>query len=125
MPTRLSRDFVNAIADRDEAALRALVRPDLLFRACSPLDSWETFTRDDFVRILFTDFFPPECRIIAVHRLDIDVIGDMQVVGYRLEVERGGRTYLIQQQGFLEIQDEVVSTALLVGSGFHDEAKDL
>ena len=71
-PTSASASL-DAIAAQDAAALKALLAPDVNFRALTPGKSWESEDADAVVDdVILGKWFPPERSITAILRVDRD-----------------------------------------------------
>lgn len=119
MPTNLGERFANAIAAKDAVALRALLAPDVNFRAVTPGKFWE---RDDAEAVvddvILGKWFSPERSITAILRVDCDTVGTVDHVAYRFRTRRPDGDFVIEQQAYLEAEDNRISRLEILCSGF-------
>ena len=89
MTEHIGERFARALANKDAAALKALLRTDVDFKAMTPGKFWEAHDADMIVddTILGT-WFQPERRITETLAVDTDTLGSMDRVGYRFQVRR-------------------------------------
>ena len=119
MPERVGERFARAIATKDSAGLKELLRPDIDFRAMTPAKFWEATDRDEVVdETMLGTWFSPERRIVEVLALETDTLGSRERVGYRFRVERPDGEFVIEQQAFLETDGETISWLRILCSGF-------
>jgi hypothetical protein len=89
MTTNLGERFVNAIAVKDAVALRALLAPDVNFRAVTPGKFWEGDDANAVVDdVILGKWFSTERSITAILRVDCGTLGTVQRPGVRSSVVR-------------------------------------
>ena len=111
--------FARALAAKDSAGLKALLSPDVDFRAMTPSRFWESNDVDVIVdeTILGTWFTPPR-RIAELVAVETGRIGSLERVAYRLIVDRPDGHFTIEQQAYYETDGSAISWMRLMCSGF-------
>jgi hypothetical protein len=111
--------FARALADKDAAGLKALLRPDVDFRAMTPTRFWESRDVDVIVdeTILGTWFAPPR-RIVELVAVETGSIGSLERVAYRFVVDRPDGQFVIEQQAYYETDGATISWMRIMCSGF-------
>lgn len=119
MTEHLGERFARALANKDAAALKALLRPDVDFKAMTPGKFWEAHDADMVVddTILGT-WFDPERRITETIAVDTDTLGSMERVGYRFQVRRPDGEFTIEQQAYYETDGDRISWLRIMCTGF-------
>ena len=119
MAMPLGEQFARAVADRDAAALKALVRSDVDFRALTPAKFWESTDVDVVVddTILGT-WFSPERKITEVLSVEADAVGSLEHVAYRFRVSRPDGEFVLEQQAYFQTVGGMISWLRIMCSGF-------
>ena len=119
MTEHIGERFARALADRDAAALKALLRTDVDFKAMTPGKFWEAHDADMIVddTILGT-WFQPERRITETLAVDTDTLGSMDRVGYRFQVRRPDGEFTIEQQAYYVTAGDKMSWLRIMCTGF-------
>jgi hypothetical protein len=111
--------FAHAIAAKDRDEVLHALSPMVDFRGLTPSNIWEAATGEDFVDgVLFGKWFGPNSKIHALQRVEIDAFADTERVSYRLELERDGRQFLLEQQAYYRTTEGRISWLRIVCSGF-------
>jgi ketosteroid isomerase-like protein len=119
MPARVGERFAQALADKDAAGLKALLRPDVDFRAMTPHKFWEATDADVIVdKTVLGTWFAPDRRISEVLGVETDSVGSLNRVGYRFKVQRPDGEFIIEQQAYFETDGEKISWLRIMCSGF-------
>jgi|KBSMisStaDraftv2_1062788.scaffolds.fasta_scaffold105233_1 hypothetical protein len=119
IPTDLGERFAYAIAAQDAVALKALLAPDVIFRALTPGKSWESEGADAVVDdVILGKWFPPERSITAILRVDRGAVGAVGHVAYRFRARRPDGDFIIEQQAYLETDDDRICWLQILCSGF-------
>jgi hypothetical protein len=119
MAERVGERFARAVATKDAAGLKELLRHDVDFRAMTPAKFWEATNRDEVVdETMLGTWFKPERHIIEILAVDTDTVGSRERVGYRFRVERPDGEFVIEQQAYLETEDDKISWLRIMCSGF-------
>lgn len=119
MTEHIGERFARALADKDAAALKALLRHDVDFKAMTPGRFWEAHDAEVIVddTILGT-WFDPERRITETLAVDTDTLGSMDRVGYRFQVRRPDGDFTIEQQAYYTTDGERISWLRIMCTGF-------
>ncbi len=111
--------FAKALAAKDAAGLKDVLRPGVDFRAMTPSRFWESADVDDIVdgTILGT-WFAPDREILSVLGVDEDHDSPVDRVAYRLRVRLPDGEYLVEQQAYYETVDDRISWLRIMCTGF-------
>jgi len=111
--------FARALADKDSARLKALLRPDVDFRAMTPTRFWESNDADEIVddTILGT-WFDPSRQITDLVAVETDSIGSIKRVAYRFTVDRPDGAFTIEQRVYYESDGTKIGWMRLMCTGF-------
>ena len=119
MTEHIGERFARALADRDAAALKALLRTDVDFKAMTPGKFWEAHDVDVIVdETLLGTWFEPERRITETLAVDTDTLGPMDRVGYRFQVRRTDGEFTIEQQAYYVTDGDRISWLRIMCTGF-------
>ena len=119
MPDVIGERFARALADKDAAGLKALLRSDVDFRAMTPGKFWEATDVDVIVdETMLGMWFAPERQIDDLLAVDTDRVGSLDRVGYRFKVTRPDGDFVIEQQAYYETDGEQISWLRIMCSGF-------
>jgi hypothetical protein len=119
MTEHIGERFAGALADRDAAALKALLRTDVDFKAMTPGKFWEAHDVDVIVdETMLGTWFEPERRITETLAVDTDTLGPMDRVGYRFRVRRPDGEFTIEQQAYYVTDGDQISWLRIMCSGF-------
>ncbi len=119
MADRLGERFAQALADKDAAGLKGLLRSDVDFRAMTPGKFWEATDVDVIVdETMLGTWFEPQRKITEVLAIESDSLGEMDRVGYRFKVNRPEGEFVIEQQAYYETDGEKISWLRIMCSGF-------
>jgi hypothetical protein len=119
MTKGIGERFARALADKDAAELKTLLRSDVDFRAMTPGKFWEPSGVDAIVdETMLGTWFAPDRQITEVLAVDSDRVGSLDRVGYRFKVRRPDGEFVIEQQAYLETQDSQISWLRIMCSGF-------
>jgi hypothetical protein len=112
-------EFARALAGKDRAALKALLRPDVDFRAMTPSRFWESADADVVVDdILLGKWFEPTDDITELVDVETTHVGQRHRVGYRLKVSNADGEFLVEQQGYFDTDGERISWIRIMCAGF-------
>jgi hypothetical protein len=119
MTEHIGERFARALANKDAAALKALLRTDVDFKAMTPGKFWEAHDADMIVddTILGT-WFQPERRITETLAVDTDTLGSMDRVGYRFQVRCPDGEFTIEQQAYYVTDGDKMSWLRIMCTGF-------
>lgn len=110
--------FVEAIAAKDRAGLADLLNHHVAFRGLTPSDAWEAQDPDGVIAILLGSWFEPADHVKEILDVRTDPVAGRTQLRYRLRVESGGDSYLVDQQGYYDIVDGRIMRMSLVCAGF-------
>jgi ketosteroid isomerase-like protein len=119
MTDHVGTRFAQALADKDAAELKALLRPDVDFRAMTPGRFWESNDVDEIVdQTILGTWFDPERQITELVNVDTDSIGSVERVGYRFTVVRPDGDFTIEQQAYYQTDGATIAWLRIMCSGF-------
>jgi hypothetical protein len=111
--------LARSLAAKDAAALKAILRPDIDFRAMTPGKFWEATDVDGIVDETFLGtWFGSDRRIAEILAVETDEVGSLARVGYRFKVERPDGEFVIEQQAYFETDGETISWLRIMCTGF-------
>jgi hypothetical protein len=115
----IAEAFIDAVAQRDRAALSALLTPDVDFRGLTPSRPWEAHTPDDVVDVVLGNWFGEQDRIVAVTEVAHGrPVGDVRRVGYRLDGTNPDGAFTVEQQAYYRASMGQLSYLRVLCSGF-------
>ncbi len=115
----LGERFAVALAAKDAEALRTILAPDIDFKGLTPRKFWETREFDELIDIFFGTWFSVDKKIQGIAALEVgEAVGDIQRVGYRLDVATPGGPHTVEQQAYYTEQDGRLVYLRLLCSGF-------
>ena len=111
--------WARALAARDAAALKALLRADVDFRATTPGRFWESRDAEAVVddTILGT-WFAPEKGTIELLAVECSGVGPLQRVRYQLGVTGAHGTSLVEQVAYVRTDEGRISSLRVLCSGY-------
>ena len=119
----LGRHFAEALGHKDVAKLKALLRPDVEFRAMTPGRFWEADSADAVVDdILLGQWFEPSDEITEIFEVETATVGSRQRVGYRFGVTNGEGDFVVEQQAYFEPDGDQIGWLRIMCAGF--QARD-
>lgn len=119
MTEHIGERFARALAAKDSAALKALLRTDLDFKAMTPGKFWEAHDADVVVdETLLGTWFEHERHITETLAVDTDTLGSMDRVGYRFHVRRPDGEFTIEQQAYYVTDGDRISWLRIMCTGF-------
>ncbi|MCU1430779.1 MAG: hypothetical protein JWL83_4779 [Actinomycetia bacterium] len=123
MEMSVGERFARAVAAKDAPALLGLLAPTVDFRAMTPGRFWEANSAVELVDdVILGHWFEPSDRIEAIEGIENDVVVDRQRVGYRFRVTNDEGTFIVEQQAYLGVEDDVVSWLRVMCSGYRPVA---
>jgi hypothetical protein len=118
MDDSLGRQFVAALSRKDSVGLKALLRPDIDFRAMTPGQFWESHSAREVVDdILLGKWFEPSDEITEMISLETALVGRRQRVGYQLRVSNANGRYLMDQQAYYKPDGEKICWLRMMCAG--------
>ena len=105
------------------AKLKALLRPDVEFRAMTPGRFWEADSADAVVDdILLGQWFEPSDEITEIFEVETATVGSRQRVGYRFGVTNSEGDFVVEQQAYFEPDGDQIGWLRIMCAGF--QARD-
>jgi ketosteroid isomerase-like protein len=117
-PEAVALAFVRALVAKDRAALAATLAEDVDFRGLTPSDEWRATTPGEVAEIVFGSWFEPQDHIREVLETQSTKVADRHHVRYRFRVESDGETCLVEQHGYFDATEGLITRMSLVCSGF-------
>jgi len=118
-PQYLGDRFARSLAARDADALKAILRPDVDFRAMTPGDIWEATDAAAVVDdTMLGSWFSAERPIVELLAVDTDTLGTRHRVGYRLKVQLPDGDSVVEQQAYFDSDGEKISWLRIMCTGF-------
>jgi hypothetical protein len=121
MTEPLGAQYAQAVAAKDHDRVRALLHPELDFRAMTPSRVWEASGPDDVLAAL-RQWFDDNDVIEAVDRLETDEFADRERVGYRFYVRNSDGLHLVEQQAYLSERDGRIGWMRIMCAGYRPVA---
>lgn len=119
MAEGIGERFAHALADKDAAGMKALLAPEVDFRAMTPAKFWESNDVDAIVdETILGTWFAPERRITGVTAVETECLGSRDRVGYRFSVTRPDGDFTIEQQAYYTSQGGRITWLRIMCSGF-------
>ncbi len=110
--------FVDAISAKDRAGLADLFDHQVGFRGLTPHEAFEAQDPDGVIEILLGSWFEPPDHVKEILDVRTDPVAGRVQLRYRLRVESGGDSYLVDQQGYYDVVDGRIARMSLVCAGF-------
>jgi hypothetical protein len=117
-PTVLGSAFARAVGACDGDALRALLAPDVRFRAVTPSRSWDFDDAAGAVDTMVGRWFGGDRRVEEVESVVTGMVGDVVRVGYRFRATTPEGQAVVEQQAYLEVGDGKIRGVRLICSGY-------
>lgn len=115
--SRLGTQWAEALAGKDNAAVQALLHPELDFHAMTPGRVWDAESPSDVVDTVNT-WFGEDDEIESLEVLETDAFADRQRVGYRLRIRNGDGLHLVEQQAYLTERDGRIGWLRVMCAGY-------
>lgn len=107
----LGTELVHAIAAQDAGALRGLPSTPVTFRAVTPRRFWDAETAVDVAEVIVGAWFGPDKQVTNIISLATDIVGDVQMVSYRLSVDLESGPSVIEQVVYYTSTDDHIRSA--------------
>jgi hypothetical protein len=115
----IGESFASALARKDMEALRALLAPDVDFKALTPRRLWEASNPDGVLDILLGSWFEADDHIDGIVALEQgDDVEDMRRIGYRFDVVTPNGPHIVEQQAYYREHDDRLHYLRIMCSGF-------
>jgi hypothetical protein len=119
MTDHVGERFARALADKDSAGLKALLRPGVDFRAMTPTSFWESSDVDEIVdETILGRWFDPARHITELVSVETDTIGSLERVAYRFTVDRPDGQFTIEQQAYYETEGARIAWLRIMCTGY-------
>ena len=119
MSSTVGESFVAALAAKDPGALRAVLAPDLDFRALTPGRFWEASSADAVVDdVVLGHWFEPSDHITHVVRVETGTVAHRHRVSYRLAVTNDDGDHVVEQQAYYETDGTRITWLRIMCAGF-------
>jgi hypothetical protein len=119
MTEHLGEQFARALADKDAAGLKALLRPGVDFRAMTPSRFWASNDVDEIVdETILGTWFEPTRRITELVSVETGRMGSLERVAYRFTVDRPDGKFTIEQQAYFESDGATIAWLRIMCTGF-------
>lgn len=115
--TSAGEAFATAVGTGDRDALLRMLAPDVRFRAVTPSRLWEADSAAATAEVVLGTWFTPERRI-SVDRIDSDMIGACQRVGYRFRAVTREGPAIVEQQAYLDVEGDTITAVRIACTGF-------
>ena len=116
--TSLGAEFAQAIAAKDADRLRALLHPEIDFKALTPRRFWEASGPDEVATIVLGSWFGDGDDIEGVEHIDTDAFADRERVGYRFRVRNAEGSHVVEQQAYFTPDDGRIAWMRVVCAGY-------
>jgi hypothetical protein len=117
-PSTLGADFARALAAKDFGRILELMHPEIDFRGLTPSRHWEATDPGALISGVLREWFEDSDEILALERLESDVVADRERVGYRFSVRNPDGRFLVEQQAYLSARDGRIEWMRVLCSGF-------
>ena len=126
MENGLGRAYADALGRKDAPALKALLRPDVNFKAMTPSRFWESRSADEVVdEVLLGTWFGPLDEIAEILSVETDDVVSAQRVGYRFRVTNPTGRFVVEQQAYIEAEDGQISWLRVMCAGYRSEPPEV
>lgn len=109
--------FTDAVVARDFAAARALVHPEVDFRAMTPRRVWEADGPAEVEAVLRTWLADPDEEITAIEPLAASCVEDTARVGWIVRGRKADGPFVFEQQAYVRERDGQVGWLRVMCSG--------
>ena len=113
----LARRFVEALSTKDPEAIRAVLHPEIDFRALTPNRFWEAHDPNAVLEIVLGVWFPPHDELDELVLLDTDAFADREQVRFRFSGRNSDGPMIVEQQAYLTERDGLINWMRIVCSG--------
>jgi hypothetical protein len=114
----IAAEFAQALAAKDPERLRAVLHPEVEFRALTPRRSWEADDVETAIEIILGTWFEDSDNIEELQQLETDAFADRQRAGYRLSVSNPEGHFLVEQQAYLSERDGQIGWLRVLCAGY-------
>lgn len=117
--TTVGRRFAHALAARDRSALIALFADPVDFQGLTPSRHWRASTPADVVDdVILGRWFAPERGTLEVRSVHETDVAGRRHLAYRLRAHRDDGDCLIEQQAYLDVEEDAITWMRVLCSGY-------
>jgi hypothetical protein len=117
--TTAGERFARALADKDDAAMCALLADRIDFQALTPGRHWQAATPGQVVEgIILGHWFGDGADIEELCSVTTGQVADREHVAYRLRVRRSDVEYLVEQQAYYSTDSTRITWMRVLCSGY-------
>jgi hypothetical protein len=98
--TTLGHAFAEALAEKDFDRVRAVLDPEVDFRALTPRRAWDAAGGEAVVREVLRVWFGDSDHLERLVSVETDSVADRQRVSYRMEGHNDDGEFVIEQQAY-------------------------
>jgi hypothetical protein len=120
----LGAEFATALAAKDFDRVRAMLHPEVDFRALTPRRDWEASDPETVVGSVLRQWFEDSDEIEELLKLETDAFADRERVGYRFLVRNPEGLFEVEQQVYIGEVDGRIGWMRVVCSGFRPVAAE-
>ena len=117
MTESLATSFVRALAGKDAEGVRAVLHPEVDFRAMTPDRFWDADAPDGVLDML-DEWFEATDVIEGIETLETDSFADRVHVGYRLRVRNPDGLNIVGQEAYLSEFDGRIGWLRIMCAGY-------
>ena len=115
--TTPGRRLLDAIAGKDQTALREILDPAVEFRAMTPGRFWEADSPDEVIATLSV-WFGADDLIEGIEKVESESFAGVEHVDYRLLVRSGGQMHVVGQQAYLTTTEGRITWLRIMCAGY-------
>jgi len=120
----LGAAFATALAAKDFDAIRAILHPEIDFRALTPRRNWEASDPETVIGTALTHWFEDSDEIEELLKLETDSFADRERVGYRFLIRNPEGLFEVEQQVYIGEVDGQIGWMRTVCSGYRPVSTD-
>jgi hypothetical protein len=117
MPEQIGIQFAAAVARKDEAALLALLDPEVDFRGMTPDRFEQAHGPAQLLEILLGEWLTPTDEITGIKSIDSDAVAEVRRVGYRLYVVHHGRSFVVEHVAYFRVRGRQIAWLQVMSTG--------
>lgn len=110
--------FAQAFAAKDTEGLRAVLAPELDFRAMTPGRFWEATTADEVLEVLLHNWVEPSDEVLALEDVAVGSVSTRPHVTYRMRLRTADGEFLMEQRAYYETEADRIRWMRVMCSGF-------
>jgi hypothetical protein len=110
--------FAQAFAAKDTEGLRALLAPELDFRAMTPGRFWEATSVDEVLDVLLANWVETSDEVVALEHVAVGTVSTRPHVTYRMRLRNPDGEFLMEQRAYFETEAKQIRWMRVMCSGF-------